>query len=68
MNIFFLVSRQKKKETIKNVGKEQTNAFKSLNSVKNWSIENIFPIDMMTQLVKKNVWNERHSKSCWNKR
>ena len=43
-------------EIIKNVGKEQTNALKRLNSVNNKFIDNKFPSYMMIDLIKNKIW------------
>ena len=42
-------------EIIKNVGKEQTNALKRLNSVNNNFIDNKFPSYMMIDLIKNKI-------------
>lgn len=42
-------------EIIKNVGKEQTNALKRLNSVNNKFIDNKFPSYMMIDLIKNKI-------------
>ena len=55
------------KKTIRIVGKEWTIALKSLNLLEIKFIENIFCINMMADVIKKNAWNKRYSKFYWNK-